>query len=279
MVWIPQYGRNVQLKELEGMWGPLREDILAVLGSTGSILPIGDPKHGQPNATTFKTVGGEQLTFTWSEAPSDFDTKLDLTSPDSFQGIIPIVKFNGTDEEADSPDAAYWTRAAGAFSMGVWYNQSSTTGTQVILSKYDETTSAELREWQFFIAAGKPFLEVWDESANAAIGRKYDNAQNALQWYSLVVTHDGGTSSSGVSIYLDGVKVDDTVSEAGSFTAMEDLATVVALGYRENASGAKASFFNGKMAGAPLGPFNTHKELTADEALRLYEIGRRALSL
>lgn len=39
------------------------------------------------------------------------------------------------------------------------------------------------------------------------------------------------------------------------------------------------ALFDGKMAGGPLGKFFTHKELSADEVLRLYEIGRRALAL
>ena len=38
-------------------------------------------------------------------------------------------------------------------------------------------------------------------------------------------------------------------------------------------------FYDGKMAGGPLGPFFTHKELSSDEVLRLYELGRRALDL
>ena len=33
------------------------------------------------------------------------------------------------------------------------------------------------------------------------------------------------------------------------------------------------------IAGGPLGPFFVRKELTADEVLRLYETGRRALAL
>ena len=57
-----QQGSALQL--YEAMWGPVYEAVLNILGSTGVILPVGDPKHGQPNATTFKTVGEEQATFT-----------------------------------------------------------------------------------------------------------------------------------------------------------------------------------------------------------------------
>ena len=104
--------RGALLQFYEAMWAPAYEAVLAILGANGAVLPIGDPKHGQPNAATFKSVGDVQAVFTWSETPSTFDTPLDLTDPDSFQGIIPVVSFNGADEEADSPDAAFWSAGA-----------------------------------------------------------------------------------------------------------------------------------------------------------------------
>ncbi len=146
------------LKFYEAMWGPIYEAVLSVLGSTGTVLPIGDPKHGQPNATTFTTVGEEQATFTWSEAPASFDTSLDLTSPDSFQGIVPVVDFNGTDEEADSPDAAYWTRALAAMSVGAWVNPETISGSDSILSKY--SVNGDTREWWLLLSSGRNRLFV-----------------------------------------------------------------------------------------------------------------------
>ena len=137
------------LQLYQAMWGPIYESVLNVLGNTGTILPIGDPKHGQPNATTLTTVGEEQVTFTWSEAPNSFDTKLDLTDPASFQGIVPIVTFNGTDEEADSPDAAYWTRTLAVASWGAWVKPVAGSANQTILSKHDSVGGTE--EWIFGI--------------------------------------------------------------------------------------------------------------------------------
>ena len=54
---------------------------------------------------------------------------------------------------------------------------------------------------------------------------------------------------------------------------MEDLAGVVGIGSRTT-----DTFFGGKMAGGPLGPFHTDaKELNAAEIKRLYHLGRAAL--
>ena len=269
------------LKLYGALWGPLYEAVLSILGSTGTILPIGDPKHGQPNATTFKTVGEEQVTFTWSEAPNSFDTKLDLTDPDSFQGIVPHVRLNGTDEEADTPDAAYWTRddtGANPFSVGAWIRADALGSTLEILSKYDVTTGDTKREWFFHIGgSGTPIAWLYDQSANARLGRT-GTAINANQWYFTCWTYDASQAVTGLHYYSDGSLDDVGTDSGGTYTAMEDTASKVRLGFDQGAS-AGQNFFNGKMAGGPLGPFFTQKELTADEVLRLYEIGRRTLAL
>ena len=85
----PAIDKGALLQLYSAMWGPIYEAVLNILGSTGTILPTGDPMHGQPNASTFASVGGEQVTLTWSETPLSFDTPLDLTDPASFQGITP----------------------------------------------------------------------------------------------------------------------------------------------------------------------------------------------
>ena len=53
------------LKLYQSLWAPYYQSVLNILGSTGVILPLGDPHHGQPDATSFTTKGGAQLTFTW----------------------------------------------------------------------------------------------------------------------------------------------------------------------------------------------------------------------
>ncbi|MDA1347841.1 MAG: hypothetical protein O3A47_03105 [Chloroflexi bacterium] len=262
----------------EAVRASLYEAVLDILGATGTILPIGDPKHGLVTASTFKTVGGEQVAFTWSEPPNDFDTK------PGYKALAPVVTFNGADEEADTPDAAYWTRGSGgagsdlAFSVGAWIKPDVTT-LQYILSKFDNTTASTKREWDFTFST---YIEALlrDESAGAYIGRNSSGgpALVAGTWYFIGMTYDGSEAASGINLYKDGTAVDDADSSGGVYTAMEDTASLVRLGYRQGASGTE-NFFDGKMAGGPLSPFFTQKELTADEVLRLYEIGRRALGL
>jgi hypothetical protein len=259
-------------------WGPVYEATLTLLGSTGTIFPMGDPKHGAASATTFTSIGGEQVTCTWSKAPNSFDNALDLTAVASYQGLVPIVHFDATDEEWDTPDTAYFTRTAGAWSVGMWINADTVSSFQVLMSKWDETSGSEIREWMLFINSGVIELQLSDESANARISRKVSTARTAGTWYHVVGTHDGGTASSGIDIYIDGEVADDTDNNAGSFTAIENLGAVVKLAHRTGSSGVDG-FFDGKCAGGPCAPFWVQKELTSDEVRRMYQLQRRAMGL
>ncbi len=269
------------LKLYQALWAPYYQAVLNILGSTGVVLPLGDPHHGQPNATTFTTKGEERVTFTWSEAPSSFDTPLDLTDADSFQGVVPVLRFNGTDEEADTPDAAFWSvddSGDNGFSLGAWIHVTDTANHRAILAKY----AVSNREWNLRIeTADKLIINLIDESAGVSADRTTDAAVPMGQWIYVVMTYDGTGGSSaanGITLYLNGAVEASTATNNGSYVAMENLGAVVELGDREN-----SLFFQGKMAGGPLGPwFVTHNGagiITADQVRALYDLGRAALGL
>lgn len=272
------------LKLYQALWAPYYQAVLNILGPTGVVLPLGDPHHGQPDAATFTTKGDEQVTFTWSEAPSSFDTPLDLTGADSFQGLVPVVTFNGTDEEADTPDAAFWSvddSGDAGFSAGFWVNVADTAASRVLLAKWETTGSA--KEWNYRIAADDTLeLTLRDESAAAQITRTSDATMAMARWIFVVATYDGAGGASamdGATLYVDGVVVASTAVNNGSYVAMEDDVAAVELGKFDGDSG----HFNGKMAGGPLGPwFVTHDAagiITVDQVRALYDLGRAALAL
>ena len=275
------------LKLYQSLWAPYYQAVLSVLGPTGVLLPFGDPHHGQPNATTFTTKGEEQVTFTWSEPLSSFDTPLDVTGADSFQGIVPVVTFNGTDENAITPDAAFWSvddSGDNGFSIGMWVYINDTVVTRRILGKYD--TGEAISEWSIFInATDKLIFVIRDESAAVNIERDSDAAVNQGQWAFLVATYDGtggATAMDGATLYQNGVVMASTAVNNGSYVAMENGTSVVSLG-AFRISGNPTALFDGKMAGGPLGPwFVTHDAagiITADEVRALYDLGRAALGL
>ncbi|MCH7483226.1 MAG: hypothetical protein IIC95_10860 [Chloroflexi bacterium] len=264
------------LKLYQAMWAPYYQAVLSILGPTGVILPIGDPHHGQPNATTFTTKGEERLTFTWSEPPASFDTPLDLTDADSFQGVMPVVVFNGTDEEADSPDAAYWSRVGAAFSLCMWVNLSDVTPV-TLLSKWDDAGGTNEWKWQLG-SGGVPALRMHDESASAELLDIGSTALVSGEWTFFAVTIDGAETLAGVIHYINGAldaEGGGSIKDGG-YVAMEDLAGTLKLLHEDATPSALGA---GRVAGGPLGPCFTQKELTDDEVRALYDLGRAALAL
>ena len=258
--------------DYDRLTGHLFEDVLDILGSTGVILPLADKHHGALTDTQ-TTIGNEQLDFTMSAALSSFAT------PPKYNGAVPSVQFNGTSENGESPDNTFWTRSLLAGSWGAWINLVDDASLDIILAKYDATSGAEAREWRFYQdTSDRLVIELWDETANAAIGRRQAAALSHLTWIFVVATYDGGAPSSSLKLSVNGVQVDDTDQNTGVFTTMQNTATVVTIG-SEQGTAAVEGFLNGQIAGGALGPIYTQKELSLDEIKRLYNIGRRALGV
>ena len=259
-------------------WASHYEAHLNLYGSTGVILAFGDPDHGLPDATTFTTVGEEQLVFTWSESPDAFDTALDLTDQSNYQGIVPVLHVNGSDEEADSPDNAYWSRALAACTVGSWVRPDTISGDDVILAKFD--TVGNTREWRLLLNAGQVEFELSDENdavtPNATIDTIADVAIPVSQWSHIVATYDGSADASGINVYVNGDLVASTDTDDANFISSRDTGGTVTFA-SNNAT--PANFFDGKIAGGPLGPFFTQKELSADEVKRAYFLGKKALGV
>ena len=265
------------------MWGSIYESILTILGSTGTIIPIGDTNHENSGRTTVTTVGEEASIFTYSEAISAFDKPPYPKGP----ARIPIVPFNGTDEEADTPDSTYWSRGDGtndsAFSLGIWANMVDTSGSRDLLGKWDATSASALREWLFFINSSDELsILLYDESANVSTARSSDSAITMGSLRFFTVTYDGtGGASAGntITLYDNGSVLASTATNNGSYVAMENLSSLPTLGTNILNIGPLGNFFGDEMVGGPLGPFFTQKELTADEILRLYQFGRVCLDV
>jgi hypothetical protein len=266
-------GRNYTLQELETAWGHTYEQRLNLLGSTAVILPMGDPLHYSA-VDKFKTVGEEQVEFTWSEAIESFDTPFDRNLASSYQGIIPVVTFNGTDEEADSPDAGYWSRVGTAFSVGAWVNLTDATSSY-ILSRHQSGD----QEWLVgFGGSDQLFVQLVDDSAGSdkSLIATSDSAVAQGQWVYVVATVDGEETTAGLLLYENGVLLAANKDKGGNYSAMEDLVQTTKLGHRNTTP---ASIFDGIMAGGPLGVTFVQVALSADVIRRDFEIGRRALAL
>ena len=146
------------------------------------------------------------------------------------------------------------------------------------MAKFD--SAGENREWRFLLSSGKPLLELTDEddavSPDATIKTLADSAISAGVWSFFMATYDGTADASGINLYVNGVLVASTDADDANFVSMRDKGSTVMLGHSH---ASPTNFYDGKMAGGPLGPFFVQTELTDDQILRLYELGARALGL
>ena len=236
------------------------QEILDILDpQQGVILPL--MTNGQMDVQTFRTVGAQELLFTYSKRLDAF-----TTAPTTIAGV-PIVDFNGVDEGADTTDADFWTSPSG-FSIGLWVNFDRTELT-TLMAKW----VTNRREFQLDIdGGGKLAVLLYDDNANALIGR-IDGSPQTGSWMFLVATYGGGVTAASAKIYTDGVRTDTAgTASGGGFTNIRNGSAQVELA---NHLGARS--LDGRIAGGPIGPFFTHKVLTDLEVQSLYAIGAAVL--
>ncbi len=161
--------------------------------------------------------------------------------------------FNGSSDYGEIADHADFTPILTPFSISIWVYM-HTFAYFIPVSKWQAGAN---REWLLYTGTQKKLhFHMHDDDKNAHIGRTYGTslAPYENQWTHFVATYDGGILSSGLKIYLNGVRVDDANSElnAGSFVAVENLAQSVWIGrYSANYSDGlfdNVMFFNKELS-------------------------------
>jgi hypothetical protein len=143
----------------------------------------------------------------------------------------PAVSLPGTDEYIEIPDADVFTPALTPFSVSALVNMRDATNFRIAGKGIIFTNG----EWAFgTTSADRLQFMVHDESViNGYRSREHDtpltNYEN--QWIHLFATYDGGTSSDGIKMYLNGVRIDDTDNTGvGTFISVENLGGPVYIG-------------------------------------------------
>ena len=192
------------------------------------------------------------------------------------------LDFGGVESASvtDHAQLSYDDSGSNPFSIAAWAFVTATAGQQYILSKYDQTTGSEAREWRLLLDdVEKIRFTLFDESANASAEIRTDDVLSG-GWHLIVATYDstGGETamdSGGAVIYIDNVVVDTTITYAGTYTAMENLGGLVYIGANENASGNADNQFADKLDNIML--FN--KELSVADVAALWNSGNGTESL
>ena len=178
----------------------------------------------------------------------------------------PGVDLDGNSDYIEVADHVDFTPILTPFSISMWAYMHSATYF-VWASKWDVGAN---QEWCMFTGTQKRIhIRMYDDSENAYVGRQYNTslASYENQWTHFIVTYDGGTLSSGIKIYLNGNRVDDTDSESnpGLFVAVENLNHDVWIGRYSD------KYSNGLIDDVMI--FNVKK--SAAEIKSIYEVTRQ----
>ena len=219
-------------------------DILRIMGAPEFLwIANGD------DTTTSTELSRNADTITW-----------DATVASRFTGLGSgfSQNFDASDDEGDSPDSdvhSFGDSAADepmtVFAL-VEADDATPAADATIISKWNEDTDGQLREWRFYltITNGYPRLEQYDESANTYIGREDQTALTANTWTFLAATSDGSGANTGINIYRDAVALDDADASSGTYVAMENTAAVLSIGHNLSAAATPVAenFWDGDMA-------------------------------
>ena len=267
------------------IWAGYYSAVENIIGNGGIIVPLLDPDH-VTSATTFTQrahhTDGLDATWTYTEAPTAFDTPHDLSDLEKYQGCIPFIEMNGSDEHLETPDADYWHRddagGANGFSIGAWINQDNSDADQFILGK----TGGGTVEWRLNVRPGYILRTgMFDPSLTEYVGSDGDAAGwGANQWTFVAAVYNGvggASAAAGITQYVNGTTLASTAwywPQNSAYVGMENTSGIVEIGRDGN-----QSFFDSRMAGGPMSPFWTTKQLTAQEVYRLYLLGAAAMGL
>lgn len=277
-------------EQIRAWWNAIYHNRQTQLGATATLVNFGDANNfGALDAATGTgaqfSATGLAPTWTPTSALSGWATPFNLAGSGNWQGVIPVLTFNGTSEYLTTPDATYWTRlesGAAKATWGMWINIPGAAGITSLMTKYDGI--AGQAEWAWEINADETIrLILVDEVDDITINRTTDAALSVDTWHQVIVTYDGGTSAltaaaNDITYYVDGVSVASTATNDALYSGMANGTEVVAIGVGQP-SGTPNRYFNGRMAGGPCGPFFVQAALTVAQVLNMYRIERLALGV
>lgn len=187
----------------------------------------------------------------------------DMPSPFNGDTSGQGAQFDGAAGSIEIPDSTNLELSnTQAFSLEAWVAPTSDTTTEAVMSKM--ANAAPYQGWELGLTNGKPYLLLENSWPNDAI---YVIANNQVaadgNWHHVAATYDGSSKAAGVTFYIDGKPVADTVTYDSLPTT---LSTVT---HDQMTIGSRADnglWFAGDIADAALYPTN----LTANQIANHY---------
>lgn len=189
---------------------------------------------------------GNKIVLDEDASSHDGLTQTDFTSVLTRTGKIgKCLNFGDADAVVLDSDSDELSFVASPMSIAAWIYV-TIGGNGDILTKYDNTTGAKAREWRLTLQEQKLQMTLYDESEDGWIRQDSDTIITT-GWHFVTGTYDGGSTASSISLYMDSVPFPSTGSSYLSFTAMENLGTLVIIGGLEGSGGTIGNFYDDKI--------------------------------
>ena len=152
--------------------------------------------------------------------------------------------FDGVNDYVSALDSSLFSFPNKGFTVEVWIKPSvSPDNYDSIVGKWNNQAPAT-KEWLFRFGTSGTFEFRLIDSTNTGIGRSTTDTIPVGQWTHIVGTYDGSTTSSGVQIYINGVRK-DTTAIGTSYAGMNDTSAKLFMGVMEDTVNGNNGFFNG----------------------------------
>lgn len=176
----------------------------------------------------FDAVNGETTLTDKSVNKQNATLSLSAGSLDqAITGKLKALNFNGTGDYWDFEDADDLSFGDGsadsAYSLIACVNPNAVSSGQIIAKLGDETGNTK-REYSLGFNSSKLYIRNYDDNINKTIGRTYNTALTADigSYHTYISTYDASAVSSGLKLYRDSVKIDDTDFATAGYIAMEN---------------------------------------------------------
>ena len=168
--------------------------------------------------------------------------------------------------EVEIPDDDSLSFGSSPFSISFWIRFNSLSNQYIITKR--NTTTGDI-EYLLGLFTGDLWWRQYDGSVSNMIGQRIEwNTTNVPTTYfvNIVITHDGGNSQEGISIYQDGALQTTTGLTGGSYSGMDNTDAKLWVGVNADAG-------NGNFLGNLDELYIFNKELDATEAQFIYDEG------
>jgi hypothetical protein len=189
-------------------------------------LDAGNPYSYNPlntGSTTWTDISGNGNNGTLTNGASYTGGTIFLDGTDDYVncGTGSTLTFNNGTNLNDIP-----------FTIGVWVKFNSVSGYQLVIAKSDYGSSPNKREFLFFTNAdSKIHINLMNsDNYNNRIGRYYNTVLSTNTWYHMFATYNGSKLESGLKIYINGVRVDDTSDSLGTYSGLSRTTTPFSFG-------------------------------------------------